>query len=146
MQAKHEDMEECWLMVYFEPCWYFSDKITIVFPVRQFCRFASVCFVLKVGSHLSGTEYDGYLSAYFCSRLVSAYSLPESPLYQWNYARKGEAVKGQAWFSGHDDTGSVISSILGGIMDTAGDKFMLQEDYWWDRSRSGGHCLLVTDG
>ena len=40
--------------------------------------------------------------------------------------RKGEAVKGQAWFTVMTTLASVISSILGGIMlDTAGDKFML---------------------
>ena len=67
------------LMAFLEiPALILFDKIHDRFSCQAILRFASVCFVLKVGAiYLAQNMMVIYL-AHFCSRLVSAYSCRES--------------------------------------------------------------------
>lgn len=115
------------LMAFLEiPALMLFDKIHDRFSCQTILRFASVCFVLKVGAiYLAQNMMVIYL-AHFLQPFGFGLFLPGIVAFTNETMRKGEAVKGQAWFTVMTTLASVISSILGGIMlDTAGDKFML---------------------
>ena len=115
------------LMAFLEiPALILFDKIHDRFSCQTILRFASVCFVLKVGAiYLAQNMMVIYL-AHFLQPFGFGLFLPGIVAFTNETMRKGEAVKGQAWFTVMTTLASVISSILGGIMlDTAGDKFML---------------------
>lgn len=115
------------LMAFLEiPALMLFDKIHDRFSCQTILRFASVCFILKVGAiYLAQNMMVIYL-AHFLQPFSFGLFLPGIVAFTNETMRKGEAVKGQAWFTVMTTLASVISSILGGIMlDTAGDKFML---------------------
>lgn len=115
------------LMAFLEiPALILFDKIHDHFSCQTILRFASVCFILKVGAiYLAQNMMVIYL-AHFLQPFSFGLFLPGIVAFTNETMRKGEAVKGQAWFTVMTTLASVISSILGGIMlDTAGDKFML---------------------
>ena len=115
------------LMAFLEiPALILFDKIHDRFSCQTILRFASVCFILKVGAiYLAQNMMVIYL-AHFLQPFSFGLFLPGIVAFTNETMRKGEAVKGQAWFTVMTTLASVISSILGGIMlDTAGDKFML---------------------
>lgn len=115
------------LMAFLEiPALMLFDKIHDRFSCQTILRFASVCFILKVGViYLAQNMMVIYL-AHLLQPFSFGLFLPGIVAFTNETMRKGEAVKGQAWFTVMTTLASVISSILGGIMlDTAGDKFML---------------------
>ena len=115
------------LMAFLEiPALMFFDKIHARFSCQSILRFASVCFILKVGAIYLAQNMTVIYLAHFLQPLSFGLFLPGIVAFTNETMRKGEAVKGQAWFTVMTTLSSVISSILGGIMlDTAGDKFML---------------------
>ena len=115
------------LMAFLEiPALFFFDKIKARFSCSNILKVAAVCFGLKVGLiYLAKSMWLIYVAHIFQTFGFGLF-LPAMVVFIDETMRKGEAVKGQAFFTAMTTVSSMIASVLGGLLlDTSGAKFML---------------------
>lgn len=115
------------LMAFLEiPALFFFDKIKAHFSCGNILKVAAVCFGLKVGLiYLSKSMWLIY-AAHIFQTFGFGLFLPAMVVFIDETMRKGEAVKGQAFFTAMTTVSAMIASVLGGVLlDTSGAKFLL---------------------
>lgn len=108
------------------PALFFFDKVKARFSCQTLLKVAAVGFTLRVGLiYLAKTMTVIYLAHIF-QTLGFALFLPAMVVFIGDVMRRGEAVKGQAFFTAMTTVAAMISSVLGGIMlDVRDANFML---------------------
>lgn len=115
------------LMAFLEiPALFFFERIKMWIPCRTILKASAVCFALKVGLiYLAKSMWLIYIAHLFQTFGFGLF-LPAMVAYIDETMRKGEAVKGQAFFTAMTTVAAMISSVLGGIMlDVRDAHFML---------------------
>ena len=115
------------LMAFLEiPALVFFDKIRGRFSCEKILKFAAICFGLKVGLIYLAQSMWLIYAAHIFQTFSFGLFLPAMVAFTGEVMRKGEAVKGQAFFSAMTTVSGTLASIFGGILlDVSGAKFML---------------------
>lgn len=123
-----EDMGRIFsVMAFLEiPALFFFDKIHKRFSCRVMLKAAAVCFVLKILLVYLAQDIALIYAAHLLQPFSFALFLPAMVAFINEIMRKGEAVKGQAFYTMMITISSIVSSVAGGfLLDTVGDKAML---------------------
>ncbi len=115
------------LMAFLEiPALFFFERIKMWIPCRTILKASAVCFALKVGLiYLAKSMWLIYIAHLFQTFGFGLF-LPAMVAYIDETMRKGEAVKGQAFFTAMTTVAAMIASVLGGLLlDVSGAKMML---------------------
>ena len=115
------------LMAFLEiPALFFFERIKMWIPCRTILKASAVCFALNVGLiYLAKSMWLIYIAHLFQTFGFGLF-LPAMVAYIDETMRKGEAVKGQAFFTAMTTVAAMIASVLGGLLlDVSGAKMML---------------------
>lgn len=115
------------LMAFLEiPALFFFERIKMWIPCRTILKASAVCFALKVGLiYLAKSMWLIYVAHLFQTFGFGLF-LPAMVAYIDETMRRGEAVKGQAFFTAMTTVAAMIASVLGGLLlDVSGAKMML---------------------
>ena len=115
------------LMAFMEiPALFFFDKISARFSFESIIKFSAVCYVLKVGFIYVANSMWLIYAAHIFQTFGFGLFLPAMVAFTGKAMRRGEAVKGQAFFLAMVTVSATLASIFGGILlDASGAKFML---------------------
>ena len=108
------------------PALFFFDKVKAHFSCQTLLKVAAVGFTLRVGLIFLAKSMTVIYLAHIFQTLGFALFLPAMVVFICDVMRRGEAVKGQAFFTAMTTVAAMISSVLGGIMlDVRDAHFML---------------------
>ena len=108
------------------PALFFFDKVKVRFSCQTLLKVAAVGFTLRVGLIFLAKSMTVIYLAHIFQTLGFALFLPAMVVFIGDVMRRGEAVKGQAFFTAMTTVAAMISSVLGGIMlDVRDAHFML---------------------
>lgn len=108
------------------PALFFFDKVKVRFSCQTLLKVAAVGFTLRVGLIFLAKSMTVIYLAHIFQTLGFALFLPAMVVFIGDVMRRGEAVKGQAFFTAMTTVAAMISSVLGGIMlDVRDANFML---------------------
>lgn len=108
------------------PALFFFDKVKARFSCQTLLKVAAVGFTLRVGLIYLAKSMTVIYLAHIFQTLGFALFLPAMVVFIGDVMRRGEAVKGQAFFTAMTTVAAMISSVLGGIMlDVRDANFML---------------------
>lgn len=108
------------------PALFFFDKVKARFSCQTLLKVAAVGFTLRVGLIFLAKSMTVIYLAHIFQTLGFALFLPAMVVFIGDVMRRGEAVKGQAFFTAMTTVAAMISSVLGGIMlDVRDAHFML---------------------
>lgn len=108
------------------PALFFFDKVKAHFSCQTLLKVAAVGFTLRVGLIFLAKSMTVIYLAHIFQTLGFALFLPAMVVFIGDVMRRGEAVKGQAFFTAMTTVAAMISSVLGGIMlDVRDAHFML---------------------
>lgn len=108
------------------PALFFFDKVKARFSCQTLLKVAAVGFTLRVGLIYMAKSMTVIYLAHIFQTLGFALFLPAMVVFIGDVMRRGEAVKGQAFFTAMTTVAAMISSVLGGIMlDVRDANFML---------------------
>jgi len=108
------------------PALFFFDKVKARFSCQTLLKVAAVGFTLRVGLIYLAKSMTMIYLAHIFQTLGFALFLPAMVVFIGDVMRRGEAVKGQAFFTAMTTVAAMISSVLGGIMlDVRDANFML---------------------
>lgn len=108
------------------PALFFFDKVKSRFSCQTLLKVAAVGFTLRVGLIYLAKSMTMIYLAHIFQTLGFALFLPSMVVFIGDVMRRGEAVKGQAFFTVMTTVAAMISSVLGGIMlDVRDANFML---------------------
>ncbi len=115
------------LMAFLEiPALFFFDKISARFSYESIIKFSAVCYVLKVGFIYVAKSMWLIYAAHIFQTFGFGLFLPAMVAFIGKAMRRGEAVKGQAFFLAMVTVSATLASVFGGILiDARGAKFML---------------------
>jgi PPP family 3-phenylpropionic acid transporter len=108
------------------PALFFFDKVKVRFSCQTLLKVAAVGFTLRVALIFLAKSMTVIYLAHIFQTLGFALFLPAMVVFIGDVMRRGEAVKGQAFFTAMTTVAAMISSVLGGIMlDVRDAHFML---------------------
>ena len=108
------------------PALFFFDKVKVRFSCQTLLKVAAVGFTLRVALIFLAKSMTVIYLAHIFQTLGFALFLPAMVGVIGDGMRRGEAVKGQAFFTAMTTVAAMISSVLGGIMlDVRDAHFML---------------------
>lgn len=108
------------------PALFFFDKVKVRLSCQTLLKVAAVGFTLRVGLIFLAKSMTVIYLAHIFQTLGFALFLPAMVVFIGDVMRRGEAVKGQAFFTAMTTVAAMISSVLGGIMlDVRDAHFML---------------------